>query len=121
VLLHNFSQPSHNTQAAKQVHGLFDLKTCLLLEGLSCNWGFYFTALTQPDGVGSDLEEVQEDLEPHLKKITDRNGDTALIKNWKWPAVIPYYPSMFDMFASVYSSGSQGTTKDAGCSFKLHL
>ena len=57
-------------------------KTRLLLEGLSRNWGFYFTACPGPEGVGSsDLEEVRRDLELRLKKITDENCDTTLKNN----------------------------------------
>jgi hypothetical protein len=57
-------------------------KTRLLLEGLWRNWGFYFTARTQPEGVGSsDLEQVLLDLEGRLKKITNKNHTKALVDN----------------------------------------
>lgn len=59
-------------------------KTRLLLEGLSRNWGFYLTARTQPEEVGSsDLENVLRDLEWRLENITDKNLDTALKENEK--------------------------------------
>ena len=59
-------------------------ETHLLLEGLSSNWGFYFTAHTAPKGVGSsDLEKVLQDLERGLDKITDGNHATAPIDNQK--------------------------------------
>jgi hypothetical protein len=57
-------------------------KTRLLLEGLWRNWGFYFTARNQPEGVGSsDLEQVLLDLRRRLKKITDENDSTVLNDN----------------------------------------
>jgi hypothetical protein len=59
-------------------------KTRLLLEGLCLNWGLYFTARTQPEGVGSsDLEEVLRLLDQYsrLTKITDENRTTAHAAN----------------------------------------
>jgi hypothetical protein len=59
-------------------------KTRLLLEGLSLNWGLYFTARTQPEGVGSsDLENVLTSLEEfaRLTKLTDENPDMAHAAN----------------------------------------
>ena len=56
----------------------------MLLEGLWRNWGFYFTACTQPDGVGSsDLEQVLRDLKHfrRLKPISIENRDTVLVEN----------------------------------------
>ena len=59
-------------------------KTRLLLEGLCLNWGLYFTAETQPEGVGSeDLEFVLRSLHDfsRLIKLTDTNVDTAVAEN----------------------------------------
>ncbi|KIM25388.1 hypothetical protein M408DRAFT_210132 [Serendipita vermifera MAFF 305830] len=97
LLLHNLGQPSHDQQLVERVNRLFlpgsrkfvcntsgSGKTRLLLEGLWGNWGFYFTARTQPEGVGSsDLEEVLLDMERfgRLTPITDQNRATALTQN----------------------------------------
>jgi hypothetical protein len=59
-------------------------KTRLLLEGLTRNWGLYFTARTQSDGIGSsDLERILKDLESEgrLTMITEENRATALDAN----------------------------------------
>jgi hypothetical protein len=57
----------------------------LLLEGLSRNWGYYFTARTKPDDIGScDIETVLEEMRDHqqldpLSRQEDR--DTTLFRN----------------------------------------
>lgn len=59
-------------------------KTRLLLEGLTRNWGLYFTARTQPEGVGSsDLEGILASLVEisRLTKLTKENFDTAHAEN----------------------------------------
>jgi hypothetical protein len=62
-------------------------KTRILLEGLHNNWGFYFTALNKPDGVGSsDLGLVVDQLKPRLQilpsleanAIEEKNSEAAL-------------------------------------------
>jgi hypothetical protein len=57
---------------------------CLLLEGLWGNWGFYFTAHSQPKGVGSsDLEQTLQGRE-RLRRLTPLSPDnraTALPEN----------------------------------------
>ena len=59
-------------------------KTRLLLKGLSRNWGFYITARTQPDGVGSaDLEFTLEDLGRDLEIITKENHHKVVPSNEK--------------------------------------
>ena len=55
-------------------------KTRLLFEGLSLNWGLYFTARNGPDGVGSsDLDNVLTSLVDfrRLTALTEENRDTA--------------------------------------------
>lgn len=57
---------------------------CLLLEGLWHNWGFYFTARSQPGELGSsDLEETLMRLEKTdgLVKITEENITETLRTN----------------------------------------
>jgi hypothetical protein len=58
-------------------------KTRLLLEGLHKNWGFYFTARPQPDGVGSsDLEKVLEKFgSARLSVIPDEHPSPTLRAN----------------------------------------
>jgi hypothetical protein len=59
-------------------------KTRLLLEGLWRNWGFYFTARTQPEGVGSsDFQTILKDLETveRLVPITPENRARSLAVN----------------------------------------
>lgn len=96
LLVHNLGQPSHDPQLAERVNTIFGSesrkfvcgtsgsgKTRLLFEGLWVNWGFYITARTQPEGVGSsDLEEVLSDMGTgRLTPITDENHATALTQN----------------------------------------
>jgi hypothetical protein len=51
-------------------------KTRLLLEGLRKNWGFYFTARPQPDGVGSsDLENVLKKFGPERLSLRANRED----------------------------------------------
>jgi hypothetical protein len=55
-------------------------KTRVIFEGLCLNWGLYFTACTQPEGIGSsDLENVLNMLAEYtrLTKLTEENRDTA--------------------------------------------
>jgi hypothetical protein len=59
-------------------------KTCITFEGLCHHWGFYFTARTTPDGVGSsDLEEILGLLyqDGRLAALTADNHDVALTEN----------------------------------------
>jgi hypothetical protein len=59
-------------------------KTSLLLNGLNQNFGLYFTARAQPDGVGSeDMENILKKFsqEGRLMPITDQNHTTATAAN----------------------------------------
>ncbi|KIM30017.1 hypothetical protein M408DRAFT_100189, partial [Serendipita vermifera MAFF 305830] len=98
LLLHNLGQATHDPNLVDRVRELFQQifgiiflcntsgsgKTRLIFEGLHCNWGFYFTANTQPDSIGSsDIEDILADLDslPRLIKLTNSNRAAALTEN----------------------------------------
>ncbi|KIM30016.1 hypothetical protein M408DRAFT_100172 [Serendipita vermifera MAFF 305830] len=98
LLLHNLGQAFHDPKLFERVGELFHQrsrtrflcntsgsgKTRLLFEGLWRNWGFYFTATTRPDVIGSsDLEDILGDLDEQerLMKVTHSNRAKALEVN----------------------------------------
>ena len=57
-------------------------KTRILLEGLHNKWGFYFTARSWPDGVGSqDLGLIVDQLLNDLQVLTDLSEERAIKQN----------------------------------------
>ncbi|PVF95101.1 hypothetical protein CPB86DRAFT_866024 [Serendipita vermifera] len=80
-LLHGLSEKSYDSGPC--IDELFDSgagKTRLLLEGLCRSWGFYFTARTRPDEVGSqDIEKVFEEMEKfrQLARLPGDDGSYA--------------------------------------------
>jgi hypothetical protein len=53
----------------------------LLLEGLTRNWGFYFTARSKPDGIGSsDLGETLQRLEKKLSPLNPNDESVTTLR-----------------------------------------
>ncbi|KIM30022.1 hypothetical protein M408DRAFT_100214, partial [Serendipita vermifera MAFF 305830] len=92
-LLHNLGQATHDPNLVKRIEVLFHQisktrflcnvsgsgKTCLLFEGLWRSWGFYFTATTSPDTIGSsDIEAILEALAHQKRPIEPTDSNRTL-------------------------------------------